>query len=394
MIALDNAATVFTPLSGSPSGSFTCTGSNLILFAFIIGDVNNDNVTGATYNGVAMTLVAKEPPGNSNGRYAYLFYLLNPATGSHTLAATGSPDPLVGYASSYTGALQSGQPDASGVNNGSNVASIAKAITTVASNCWTVGGIYSSATHASLQSGTTLRHQDAGQLNIILVDSNGAVSPGSNSLGVNYSPNADNANIIVASFAPIPDSASISPSASGSASSSASASKSLSPSSSASASASRSLSPSASLSPSFSVSPSPSLGFADYTRGDNAALPANDNNLETNYSAQDVIDVSTKDDIRVSQTGTLEYMEHQFKNFVGSNTFCQVEWEGQTDLLPSSSTVNLQIYNRNTTTWDTIDSDNSSSINTDFILIAYIADLTNYKDASNVISCRIYQLAI
>lgn len=116
--------------------------------------------------------------------------------------------------------------------------------------------------------------------------------------------------------------------------------------------------------------------------------------METNYSAQNITDVATNDAIRVSQTGQLEYMVHQFKDFVGTNTECILSWDGQSDLAPSTSTVYLQIYNRNTTTWDTIDSDAITGANTDFILTATVADLTNYKDAGNVISCRVYQLAL
>lgn len=182
-----------------------------------------------------------------------------------------------------------------------------------------------------------------------------------------------------------------SPSVSGSPSPSLSPSLSPSPSPSLSAS----LSPSVSESPSPSLSPSasPSAGYSVYTRGDYADLPTNDNDLESTYTETDETNVATKNDVRVAQTGTSQYMIHQFKNFVGSQTSCQVECELQTTLAPSSSTVYLQIYNRNTSAWVTIDSDNTSGADTDFTLIAEVADLTNYKDASNVISCRVYQLS-
>jgi hypothetical protein len=110
-----------------------------------------------------------------------------------------------------------------------------------------------------------------------------------------------------------------------------------------------------------------------------------------NYSGQDVIDVATKDDTRVAQTATGEHMIHQYKDFVGANNNCQLEAEVQTTLDPASSTVYLQIYNRNSTTWETVDSDNSSAINTDFQLISAVPNLTNYKNASNIISSRVYQ---
>jgi hypothetical protein len=152
------------------------------------------------------------------------------------------------------------------------------------------------------------------------------------------------------------------------------------------------MSPSASVSPSASASASPSPGYTGYTRGDQSSLPANDNDLGTNYSAQDVTDVSSNNTVRVGQTASAtQYAVHQYKNFVGSNNSCTLTWDGQTNVDPGTSTVYLQIYNRTTTTWFTVDSYTTSTVDTDFTLSGNVADLTNYKDASNVISCRIYQ---
>ena len=235
-----------------------------------------------------------------------------------------------------------------------------------------------------------------------------SVSPSSSvSLSQSRSPSRSQSRSISATPSPS-SSISLSPSSSISRSPSPSSSISLSPSVSVSLSPSSSFSaspsPSSSISPSpsvsesrsssLSISPSPSAGYSDYTRGNYAALPTNDNDLETAYSAQDYIDVATKDNVRVGQTATLENMIHQFKNFVGDAPRCMLEWEGQTTQSTALSTVYLQIYNFNTTTWDTVDSDNSSAIDTDFTLMADILDLTNYKDASNVISCRVYQGAL
>lgn len=136
---------------------------------------------------------------------------------------------------------------------------------------------------------------------------------------------------------------------------------------------------------------SPSVGYSLYTRGDYATLPTTDGALETAYSASDVTNVSTKNDVRVSQTATSQYAIHQFKDYVGSSANCTLEWEGQTDYAPSASTVYLQIYNQTTDAWTTVDSDNASAADTDFTLTADIADLTNYKDGQDLISCRVYQ---
>jgi hypothetical protein len=120
-------------------------------------------------------------------------------------------------------------------------------------------------------------------------------------------------------------------------------------------------------------------------------LPGDDADLETVYSAQDVTDVGTKDDVRVSQNAVAEFAIHQYKDYGGAAGVCDIEWEGQTNYAPTESTVFLQIYNRDTTTWETIDSDNTSAADTDFSLTAHMSSLTDYKDASNTISCRVYQ---
>ena len=117
-------------------------------------------------------------------------------------------------------------------------------------------------------------------------------------------------------------------------------------------------------------------------------MPTDNTNLENNYSAQDYIDVNDKNDVRVGQTATSQYAIHQFKDYAPSNSGT-LEWEGQTNTDPVTSPVLLQIYKIGTG-WETVDSDNSSPVNTDFILTAYVGDLTDYKDGS-VISCRVYQ---
>jgi hypothetical protein len=97
--------------------------------------------------------------------------------------------------------------------------------------------------------------------------------------------------------------------------------------------------------------------------------------------------------VRVGQTATGEYAIHEFKDYVGSENSCTLNWEGQSNLPPSSSAVVLQIYNQNSTTWETVDSDNTTGAGTDFTLAGNIADLTNYKTVGNTISCRVYQLS-
>ena len=121
-------------------------------------------------------------------------------------------------------------------------------------------------------------------------------------------------------------------------------------------------------------------------------MPTNNADLETNYSAQDITDVSANDGTRVSQSATGEFAIHQYKDFTGNSG--TITWEGQTNCEPSFSTVYLQIYNHNTSSWDTLDSDSTSPKDTDLTLTANVADFTNYKDTNKIMSCRVYQEAV
>lgn len=194
---------------------------------------------------------------------------------------------------------------------------------------------------------------------------------------------------------------SASPSVSPSVSPSASVSPSVSPSSSVSASVSpsASISPSSSSSrsvsstPSPSISPSPSEGYSLYSRGNESILPVNTDNLNTLYTEAEEIIVSTSDSIYIDQTGSNTYLLHQFKAFVGNESFCTLYWKGKSELAPSTSLIALQIFNVTSNVWETIDSNNSGQADVDIELQDTIVDLTNYKDANSVISCRVYQLA-
>lgn len=60
----------------------------------------------ASYNGTAMTSIGSDFSGGAGG-YSELFYLLNPATGTHTISVTQSASGYFGgFAASYTGVKQ------------------------------------------------------------------------------------------------------------------------------------------------------------------------------------------------------------------------------------------------------------------------------------------------
>lgn len=190
-------------------------------------------------------------------------------------------------------------------------------------------------------------------------------------------------------------SSSISPSNSPSLSPSSSISPSYSPSSSISPSISPSSSISPSNSPSLSPSASPSPGWAGYSRMEYETLPTNDDDLDILYTEDDYGKVSYIDNIYVDQSADPEnYSIHLFKDFVNIANTCNIECSLKTNLNPMWSTVYLQIFNRNTNEWETIDYNDSPDVDINFILESFISDLSNYKDGNNVVSCRIYQLAV
>lgn len=136
-IAFDAASNggAFASHLNTLSWNHTCTGSNLLLVVGVCLTDSGSDPT-ATYNGVSMTKIASQT-GSGSGDRVILFYLINPATGTHsvTITETGT---LVssGGGISLTGVKQSAQPDASGTTGGNPAPSLA--VTSVADNSWYV----------------------------------------------------------------------------------------------------------------------------------------------------------------------------------------------------------------------------------------------------------------
>lgn len=138
---------------------------------------------------------------------------------------------------------------------------------------------------------------------------------------------------------------------------------------------------------------SPSGNWTFRIETNNAGVPsgtlANANDLSTLFTEQEVVDVSASDDVRVAIEGE-HYLIEQFKDYVGVNASCSLHWEGRSTLAPSVAPVRLQIFNYVSGLWVTVDTDSTSPADTDFVLEAYIVDLSEYKD-SDIITCRVYQ---
>lgn len=178
--------------------SHTCTGSDRILFVGAFGDFATDAITGATYAGAAMTLVDKRQI--TGDRWVYLFYRIAPATGANNVVVSANASIAIGGDSaSYTGAKQSGQPDASATNVAGAATSITTSVTTIADNCWTIllaknngGGDPSAGT------GST-RRAFGNEMGIF--DSNAAITP-AGAYSMQVTANSSNWAAVMASFAP------------------------------------------------------------------------------------------------------------------------------------------------------------------------------------------------
>lgn len=138
-IAYDNSSKAFAGNgSGYTNWTHTCTGTNLILLVGIMEGHNTLGVTGITYNGVALTKISNFSQGSSDT--VSLWYLINPTTGTNTIAVTGTntSSSIYNSAISYTGVKQSGQPDS--FNSGSTTGTpLVISTTTIANNTWVVG---------------------------------------------------------------------------------------------------------------------------------------------------------------------------------------------------------------------------------------------------------------
>src|SRR5258708_269273 len=136
-IALDTSADLGSSVS-SPftTANYTCTGSNRIVF-LLTGTALASGAPTATFNNISMTQVATEAGGTRTDRLT-LFYQMAPTTSAAAFVITFSGATCDAGAVSYTGAKQSGVPDASTTNTATAASSILTSVTTIADNCWVI----------------------------------------------------------------------------------------------------------------------------------------------------------------------------------------------------------------------------------------------------------------
>lgn len=176
------------------NGNYTCSAINGILVVssnILQGPTASGypGMTGITYNGIALTrLTNRVYVGISPQWIEEFWYLLNPPSGTHTLAFSGDIARGLWVAASYNNVLQTSFPDSSNSNgSASNVTSLALSDTVIADNCWLIATGGASGDQSPFWSTVTGGVQRNGIVNpgdsyCFIDDSNGPVSAGSQSL--------------------------------------------------------------------------------------------------------------------------------------------------------------------------------------------------------------------
>lgn len=197
-ISFDSSSTAGTFASGpSRTWSHTVTGSDTVLLVapHVISGSVGDVVTGVTYNGVALTRLVY----NNTNYTSYIYGILSPDLGTHDIVVSFSSSyQNRGLATSYTGVLQSGLPDAFNTGSATFSTQMTISLTTIADNSWTV---ISSNSNQGVNAGAGTTQRFISDQTFI-GDSNGAITPeGLTSLQTLFGSSAIAGGVMV-SFAP------------------------------------------------------------------------------------------------------------------------------------------------------------------------------------------------
>lgn len=134
--------------------------------------------------------------------------------------------------------------------------------------------------------------------------------------------------------------------------------------------------------------------MGNYSRGPmGTTLPTVTTDLRDVYGVDDLAAVLTVDDGLYSiQPASDQYPGHLYKVTILSDTMWY-NWTGKVGVATSTLSAHFQIYNNNTSNFDTITTDNVTAANTNFTFAGTqaVSVANGYKDGSNVVCCRVYQ---
>jgi len=173
--------------------------SNSILLVYIQQSSSPDVITGATYDGTAMTRMTQLDTGQFYAVYGLLSASLSTAS-KNIVVSRSTSGFIVAFSSSYTGVDQTLTEDASTTADATSQ-NVQVDITTVADNCWLFAGCFTSQGWSGSGIASGSQRQDIGTQRSIF-DSNAAQTPaGSHNLTFQQTASG-NVECIMLSIAP------------------------------------------------------------------------------------------------------------------------------------------------------------------------------------------------
>jgi len=129
-----NATSTGSTSSTSLTVAQACNGTDRLLVTGVVTTPTTDIVTGVTYNGAALTRSATTDYGGVAREY--LYYLINPSSGTNNIVVSisGGATLIQAHSACYTGVSQSGFPDAGPTSGKVTSTDISSTLTTVADN--------------------------------------------------------------------------------------------------------------------------------------------------------------------------------------------------------------------------------------------------------------------
>jgi len=178
-IALDNSANGFSTGTNSLTTSHTIgSGTNRLLIVGVEAQAGN-NLTGVTYNGVAMTQYVAYATGVA-GFYNYFYYMKHadlPSTGAYNIVASFSSSSTKMIMSESLTDVDQTTPIEAANTITTTTTNPSVSVTTLTDNAWVVGTSRINNFALTAATGTTQRQTNASDVGYKLFDKNGTSTP-------------------------------------------------------------------------------------------------------------------------------------------------------------------------------------------------------------------------
>lgn len=124
-------------------------------------------------------------------------------------------------------------------------------------------------------------------------------------------------------------------------------------------------------------------------------LPSNGSDLANRLTSPQVSDIAGDDSDYFIEYGS-EYVISEFqKKWTNNSDTIKVIWKGRSTESFAISPILLQIYNINSTAWETLASETVIGADTDIVLRGtQTSNVSNYYDSNNFVTFRVYQKVV